>query len=252
MKHWSEMSSRWHRDYERGRPGYPAPAVRLGSPSPRSVLELGAGTGKLTRLLVQDHAGVVAVEPDPEMRRWLAALCPEAALIAATAEATPLADGSVDAVFSAEAFHWFAHDRAVQEIGRVLRPGGELVLVWNRPAGPIDPPIAAVEQLLEPHWPEGIDMPLDLDARRFPYARDWPTAFADSAFEPLREMQFPNPHEVDRDGLVAFFGSMGWISSLPDDERSDLLDEVRARLTATAYALPFETDVYATRLRPGG
>lgn len=133
----------------------------------------------------------------------------------------------------------------------MLLPGGELVLVWNRPAGRIDPPIAAVERLLEPHWPEDIEMPLDLDARRFPYARDWPTAFADSAFEPLREMQFPNTQEVDRDGLVAFFGSMGWLSSLPDNERSDLLDKVRAQLTATEYAMPFETYVYATRLRQG-
>jgi SAM-dependent methyltransferase len=250
VKHWSEMASRWHEDYERGRPGYPASAVRiLDDPGSKRVLELGAGTGKLTRLLIQDHAHVLAIEPDPGMRRWLAANCPEAALVGGNAEAIPLADRSVDAVFSAEAFHWFAHDRALVEIARVLRPMGELALVWNRPAGRIEPPIAAVERLLEPLWPEDIDMPLDLDARRFPYARDWPSAFASSAFEPLREMRFPNSHVVDRDGLVAYFGSMGWISSLPDDERSTLLDDVRSELEAAAYELPFETSVYATRLR---
>jgi SAM-dependent methyltransferase len=246
------MSSQWHEDYERGRPGYPASVVHLhGGPGSKSVLELGAGTGKLTRLLVQDHADVVAVEPDPEMRRWLVACCPEAALIAGTAEAIPLADRSVDAVFSSEAFHWFAHDLALAEIGRVLRPEGELVLGWNRPAGGVVPAITAVEELLEPLWPEDIDMPLDLDARGLPHARDWPRAFEGSAFEPLREVRLPNTHIVDRNGLVAYFGSMGWISSLSEHERSDLLERVRSALVATDYELHFETYVYSTRLRRG-
>jgi SAM-dependent methyltransferase len=164
-------------------------------------------------------------------------------------EAIPIAERSADAVFSAEAFHWFAHDRALSEIGRVLRPGGGLQLVWNRPAGRIDPPIPAVERILERVWPQDIDMPLDLDARRFPYARDWSDVFADSAFEPPRETLIPNAQVVDRDGLVAFFGSMGWISSLPNNERSELLDQVRSQLTASTYEMPFETYVYATRLR---
>jgi SAM-dependent methyltransferase len=244
------MASRWHADYERGRPGYPASAVRvLDEPGSNVVLELGAGTGKLTRLLVQDHAEVVAVEPDPGMWRGLVAACPEATLIAGMAEAVPLADRSVDAVFCAEAFHWFAHDRALAEIGRVLRPNGALALLWNRPAGGIDPPITAVERLLAPLWPEDIDMPLDLDARNFPYARDWPRSFATSAFEPLQEHSFPNRHLIDREGLVAFFASMGWIGSLPDDERTSLLDRVRSALDDTAYVLSFETYVYSTRLR---
>jgi SAM-dependent methyltransferase len=247
------MSSQWHDDYERGRPGYPASAVRLlDAPGSTSVLELGAGTGKLTRLLLGDHADVLAIEPDPEMRRWLAARCPEVALIAGTAEAIPLADRSMDAVFSAEAFHWFAHDRALAEIARVLRPDGQLVLVWNRPAGGIEPPITAVERLLEPLWPKEIDMPLDLDPRRFPHARDWPRAFDDSAFEPLQEMHLPNTHIVDRDGLVAFFGSMGWISSLSEDDRMGLLDQVRSALIAADYEMRFETYVYSTRLRRDG
>jgi SAM-dependent methyltransferase len=249
VKHWNEMSSRWHEDYERGRPGYPPSAVRvLDAPDSASVLELGAGTGKLTRLLLQDHAEVLAIEPDPQMRRWLAAVCPEAVLVAGTAEAIPLADQSVDAVFSAEAFHWFAHDRALAEICRVMRPDGTLVLMWNRPAGRVEPPITAVEHLLEPLWPEDIEMPLDLDPRRWPHAREWPTALADSAFEPLREMRFPNTQVVDPDGLAAFFGSMGWIGSLPDDDRSHVLDELRSQLTAAEYRMPFETYVYRTQL----
>jgi SAM-dependent methyltransferase len=223
--------------------------VRLpGLPTSATVLELGAGTGKLTRVLVEEFAHVVAVEPDPQMRRWFVTLCPQATLLGGTAEEVPLTDASVDAVFAAEAFHWFAHGRALAEIARALRPRGALVLMWNRPTGPPAPPITAVEELLKPHWPKQIDLPLDLNPNRFPYARDWPRAFAQSVFEPLQESQFANPQTIDRDGLVAFFGSMGWIGALPDEERLTLLDEVRSRLTADVYRLPFETHVHWTRL----
>jgi SAM-dependent methyltransferase len=151
-------------------------------------------------------------------------------------------------VFVAEAFHWFDHDAAVAEIARVLRPGGAVVLMWNRPAGRPEPPITAVEKLLEPRWPDDIAMPLDLDPRRFPYARDWPRAFEDSTFEPLRELTLPNVRSVGRDDLVAFFGSMGWIGGLPADEAEHLLDEVRSLLVDREYRLPFETNVHWTRL----
>jgi SAM-dependent methyltransferase len=247
--HWTEMSGGWHADYEHGRPGYaPAVARVAGLPRSAAVLELGAGTGKLTRLLVDEFVHVVAVEPDPEMRRWFVARCPQGQLLGGTAEQIPLADASVDGVFVAEAFHWFAHERALAETARVLRPPGALVLAWNRPAGPVVPSISDVEQLLEPHWPNDVEMPLDLNPNRFPHARDWPSAFAHSVFEPLDESQFTNLHTVDRDGLIAFFGSMGWIGALPEEERRTLLDDVRSRLTADEYRLPFETHVYSTRL----
>jgi SAM-dependent methyltransferase len=249
MKHWGEMPPLWHDHYERGRPGYPSDVISVaGVAASASVLELGAGTGKLTRLLVHEYAHVAAVEPDPEMRRWFMATCPEAALIGAAAEQIPLADGAVDAVFSAESFHWFAHGRALFEIARVLRPLGTLVLMWNRPAGSVEPSIAAVERLLEPIWPDGIEMPLDLDPRRFPYARDWPLAFAQSPFAPLQETTLDNTLIVDADGLVAFFGSMGWIGGLPEDEQVKLLDKIRSRLAADEYRMPFTTHVHTTRL----
>jgi SAM-dependent methyltransferase len=243
------MSSRWHDHYARGRPSYPVDAVRVaGLATSSAVLEVGAGTGKLTRVLVDEFAEVVAVEPDPHMRSWFSALCARAALLAGAAEALPVARASVDAVFVAEAFHWFDHQLAVAEIARVLRRGGALVLMWNRPAGRPEPPITAVEKLLEPLWPKDIDMPLDLDPSRFPYARAWPTAFEHSVFEPLRESRFANTRTVGRDDLVAFFGSMGWIGALPEDEAQALLDEVRSRLDHREYRLPFETDVHWTRL----
>jgi len=246
------MSSGWHEHYARGRPSYPVDAVRVADLSKSStVLEVGAGTGKLTRVLVDEFAEVVAVEPDPDMRSWFTALCPGAALVAGAAEALPVAQGSVDAVFVAEAFHWFDHQLAVAEIARVLRPSGALVLMWNRPAGRPEPPLTAVENFLEPLWPKEIDMPLDLDPSRFPYARDWLRAFERSPFEPLQESKFANTRRVGRDEVVAFFGSMGWIGGLPEDEVQRVLDEVRSRLEHREYRLPFDTDVHWTRLAPG-
>jgi len=253
VKHWTEMAPRWHENYERGRPGYPPQVVGVPSvPPTASVLELAPGTGKLTRLLVSDFERVLAIEPDPEMRRLCAAACPQAKLIAATAEEIPLADCTVDAVFCAEAFHWFAHERALAGIARVLRPGGSLVLAWNRPAGGIDPPIAPVERLLEPYWPESIEMPLDLDPRQFPRARDWPLAFERSAFEPLHELRFENTQTVDRERLVAFFASMGWVGDLPDEERVHLLEKVRSLLVENEYRMLIATHVYWTRLTDPG
>jgi SAM-dependent methyltransferase len=246
------MSSRWHENYAQGRPSYPVDAARVADlASSSAVLEVGAGTGKLTRVLVDEFAEVVAVEPDPRMRSWFIALRSRAALLAGAAEALPLARASVDAVFVAEAFHWFDHQLALAEISRVLRPRGALVLMWNRPAGRPDPPITEVEKLLEPLWPKDIDMPLDLDPSRFPYARDWPRAFDHSVFEPLQESKFANVRTVGRDELVAFFGSMGWIGGLPEDEAKALLDAVRSRLVDRDYRLPFETDVAWTRLAHG-
>ena len=121
------------------------------------------------------------------------------------------------------------------------------MLLWNRPNGKTEPPITTVERYLEPDWPEGIHMPLDLDPRQFDHARDWPRAFERSTFEPLRHVVIENVRSVDRDELVAFFGSMGWIGGRPVDEVTRVLDEVRARLTSDEYRLPFETHVYWTR-----
>jgi ubiquinone/menaquinone biosynthesis C-methylase UbiE len=122
--------------YERGRPAYPADAVahlaahfRLGEGV--TVLDLAAGTGKLTRMLATTGATVIAVEPVEGMRRVLAEVVPGARVLDGTAEAIPVEDGAVDAVTVAQAFHWFDSDRAVAEIARALRPGGGLGLIWN-------------------------------------------------------------------------------------------------------------------------
>src|SRR5215210_1992090 len=99
---------RWPEDYERGRPGWPPEVVDVpGLPAAATVLELGAGTGKLTRLLVSQFGRVLAVEPAEAMRRLLVTFCPEVEVLAGSAEEIPLANASVDAVFAAEAFHRF-------------------------------------------------------------------------------------------------------------------------------------------------
>jgi SAM-dependent methyltransferase len=242
---------RWPEDYERGRPGWPPEVVDIANLLPAAtVLDLGAGTGKLTRLLVSRFARVIAVEPAEAMRRRLVTLCPNAEALAGSAEEIPLADASVDAVFAAESFHWFYDDRGLAQIARVLRPQGALVVMWNLPAGPTEPSIAAVERLLGERGPTreelGVD-PLDLNTTRYA-AGEWRRAVAASPFEELQETRLPNPQTLDRDGLVAFFASMGWIADLPDAERLPLLDEVRSLLAAGRYRRLWETHVYWTRL----
>jgi ubiquinone/menaquinone biosynthesis C-methylase UbiE len=242
---------RWPEDYERGRPGWPPGAVELvGLPESATVLDVGAGTGKLTWLLVSRFARVLAVEPAEEMGRLLVTNCPEAELLVGSAEQLALADACVDAVFAAEAFHKFDDERALGEFARVLRPRGTLVLMWNVPAGPTKPPIAAAEELLSARGPArgevGYD-PLDLCSTRFE-SGEWRRAFVESPFEELREARVLHTQTVDREGLVAFFASMGWIGDLPDAERLPLLDEVRSQLDADEYRRPWATRVYWTRL----
>lgn len=118
--------------YERGRPGYPIAAVRwLTGDEPLSVLELGAGTGKLTRELVALGHDVHATDPDPAMLDILARNYVVTRISQTTAEEIPVPDSTFDIVIAAQAYHWFDHDKALPEIARVLKRGGSLSLVWN-------------------------------------------------------------------------------------------------------------------------
>jgi len=118
--------------YERGRPGYPEDAVRwLAGDEPRDVVDLGAGTGKLSRALVALGHRVMAIEPLPQMLEHLADNAPGAFGVLGTAEVIPLPDAFADVVTSAQSFHWFDHEVALPEIARVLRPEGRLAVVWN-------------------------------------------------------------------------------------------------------------------------
>ena len=236
----------WADDYERARPGWPAEVVDVPGLSPdATVLDLGAGTGKLTRVLVRAFARVIAVEPAAAMRRLLERLVPEAETRTGTAQEIPLADESVDAVFIAQALHRFADDRAVSEIARVLRPAGALVMLWNVPVGEWEPSAAAAEKLLRERMPPVDYVALDLGGPGGSLE-----VFADGPFEPLQEVRLPSPQRLDRDALVSFYASMGWVGDLPDEERLPLLASVGERLDADEYCRAWEAEVYWTRLRP--
>lgn len=183
--------------YERGRPEYPAAAVayalRLLAIGPAStVLDLAAGTGKFTRVLVPTGARIVAVEPVAAMRERIAAQCPTVTVLEGTAEAIPLPDESVDAVTVAQAFHWFRGREALAEIRRVLRPGGGLALVWNVRDETVDW-VRRLAELMDPH---------NGGAPRY-HTGLWREAFsAPNGFTPLTVERFPFAHSSTPEQVV--------------------------------------------------
>jgi SAM-dependent methyltransferase len=181
------------------------------------------------------------------MRRLLPPVCPEAEALAATSQAVPLPDGSVDGVFAAEAFHWFDDERAVGEIARVLRPGGAVVLLWNVPAGPWEPSTATAEELLGARGPAPGEVdydPLDLAGPRRPPGGG---ALGRPPFGPLIKVQIEHVQTLDRDGLVSYYASMGWLADLADGERLPLLDAARELLLEAAYRRVWIAQVHWAR-----
>ena len=225
-------------EYDFGRPSWPAAAVeRLGLPRSAVALDLGAGTGKLTRVLLGRFDRVIAVEPLDGMRALIPA---EAEALVGTAESIPLADESVDAVFCGESFHWFDWPRALAEIARVLRPLGTLALFWNR----------APEDGSRP-WPQEVDDLLDRvkgsawEKRYQSFA--WRDAFQGSPFEELRHEVYPHEEELSAGALLARIGSWSQSTSRPPEEREELLRELGGYLTEPSYRVRLETQAYSTR-----
>lgn len=226
--------------YERGRPDYPPEAIghlcrELRITESSTVVDLAAGTGKLTRALAPHAGRVIAVEPVDEMRAKLAESLPGVDARAGTAEDMGLPDGCADAVTVGQAFHWFHQERAIAEIHRVLRPGGRLGLVWNH--RDLSQPIhQALDDLVNRHR---YDTPAERDQR-------WRAAFAaTSLFTPLAQSDFRNLQELDADGLVDRIGSTSFVAALPDEKRLPFLDEVRALTPADGrVALQYRTGVY--------
>jgi SAM-dependent methyltransferase len=232
--------------YERGRPGYPPAAVEhlcevLGIGRGRAVLDLAAGTGKLTRLLVPTGAELVTVEPVDEMREALARALPEVTALAGTAEDIPLAADSVDAVVVGSAFHWFHGDGALAEIHRVLRPGGRLGLLWNVREESVAW-VAELTAIIEPH------------RGSVPRYRSgaWKEAFRrTAAFSPLRCAEFRHVHRLEPEAVVARVASVSFVAALGEPDLTDVLARARALLAhdpATqgreVVELPYRTDVY--------
>jgi SAM-dependent methyltransferase len=227
--------------YERGRPGYPDAAVArivssLDLRAGRTVLDLAAGTGKLTRLLTPSGANVIAVEPVLEMRRELEQRVPGIVVLAGTAERMPLTDRYVDAVTVGQAFHWFRQDEALREIHRVLRPGGGVALVWNA-RDERHPVQAALSEVIDP---------LEGDTPRRKH-REWRSLLADSGlFERSDRALFEHEQVVDEQGLVERVISISFIATAPRPVRDDVAERVRAiaRRSEQPIRLPYMTEVY--------
>jgi SAM-dependent methyltransferase len=229
--------------YERARPSYPEAAVdwiarRAGLRSGATVVDVGAGTGKLTRLLVPTGARVIAVEPLPEMRAKLVELVPDAEALEGTAESLPLPDRFADAVTVAQAFHWFDPPHALPELYRVLRPGGVLVLVWN--SRQLDDALQqGLEDLLAPLRK---DVVAQLEgAWRMPLERS-------RLFGRIEEVRFPYEQSLTTQGLCERVASTSFVAAMRDDEREELLSRVRELTVGRLepFPFPYVTEVYVT------
>jgi len=240
--------------YVRGRPGYPAELLpwltgELELQAGRTGVDLGAGTGKFTALLVQTGAEVIAVEPVAEMRRQLVADLPGVRALEGTAEAIPLADGSAHAVLCAQSFHWFANARTLAEIHRVLAPGGRLGLVWNVRDESVDW-VAGLTAIMEPY---------ETGTPRYRSGL-WRQAFAGQPFSALEETCFPYQHHGSpREVIIDRILSVSFIAALPAAIRDqiaaqlkDLVDghpDLRGR---ERVAFPYRTHAFrCTKLAQG-
>jgi SAM-dependent methyltransferase len=227
--------------YERARPDYPPAALawlrdRLGLGPGRTVVDLAAGTGKLTRLLLPTGARVIAVEPVTEMRAALARAVPAAEILDGTAETMPLSDGAADAVTVAQAFHWFSTAQALAEIHRVLGPDGSLALVWNR--RDLDDPLQrALDRMITRH--RG-DAPTHRSGQ-------WKAAFETTElFGPLEEHLVPHRQELDRSGLVDRVMSTSVMAALPDAERRAAIADIEELASRQTEPIPiaYTTEIY--------
>jgi len=235
--------------YERGRPEYATEAIaalvrELGIGPGKRVLDLAAGTGKLTRQLATSGAELVAVEPIAEMRAKLEAVLPEVVAIEGTAEAIPLPNHSVDAVVVGQAFHWFDGIRAASEIRRVLKPGGALGLIWQAR----DPRLP---------WIERLDEIIDRADDGHPRFRTmgWREAFDRTAlFEPLQTADFESIQRGSAATIVDRVASISYIAAMSEQRQQGVLDQVRELLATDAVTagadvieLPYRAHAYWTR-----
>jgi len=220
-------------DYEAARPGYPPElvellATELSLGAGRRILDLAAGTGKLTRVLGATGAEVVAVEPVAAMRATLATLVPDAGVLDGTAEAIPLPDAAVDAVVVAQAFHWFEPQAALGEIRRVLRPGGGLALVWNVRDESVDWVRRFGQVLVDGAAGDESSAAFRATGKPYDEGIDYAASIAASGrFTAAERRVIPWAQTVDADLLVRRAASTSFVSALPDDTRAAVLDEVR-------------------------
>ena len=217
--------------YERGRPSYPPDAIDwLLPPGAQTVLDLGAGTGKLTTRLVQRGLDVIAVDPLAEMLEVLSASLPDTPALLGTAEEIPLADNSVDAVLVAQAWHWVDPQRAIPEVARVLRPGGRLGLVWN----------TRDERL---GWVKDLGRIIGHERDPFSHEVSLPAPFADVERHQVEWTNYLTPQ-----ALIDLVASRSYCITSPEKVRDRTLGQVRELLAthpalanSAGLALPYVT-----------
>ncbi|HNP12300.1 MAG TPA: class I SAM-dependent methyltransferase [Mycobacterium sp.] len=217
--------------YERGRPSYPPEAIDWLLPDgARDVLDLGAGTGKLTTRLVERGLDVVAVDPIAEMLELLRGALPATPALLGTAEQIPLRDNSVDAVLVAQAWHWFDPKRAIAEVARVLRPGGRLGLVWN----------TRDERM---GWVKDLGRVIGHESDPFSDRVTLPEPFTDVERHHVEWTSYLTPQ-----ALIDLVASRSYCITSPADVRTRTLEEVRELLVthpalanSSGLALPYIT-----------
>ncbi|MGW6356180.1 class I SAM-dependent methyltransferase [Streptomyces sp. NPDC055092] len=238
--------------YAEHRPDYAQAGVRWAlEPAPGlRVLDLGAGTGKLTATLVELGAEVIAVEPDPAMLTELRRALPTVRALPGSAEALPLPDASVDAVVAGNAMHWFDMDVAGPEMARVLAPGGVLAGLWNVFDNRVDW-VAGLERI---SGSAAIGPRDTLSSWRAQTAgMHLPNAGLAARFGSPEQTEFPHGQRRTADSLVATFATKAGMLVMPEREREAALDPIRAFLAGTSetargeFTLPMLTGVLRVR-----
>ena len=230
-------------EYERTRPTYPPELLdQLPLGRDAAVLDLGAGTGKLTRVLAERYRDVTAVEPLVNMRKMLERVVPGVTALPGSAERIPLDDGSVDGVFAAQAFHWFDKPVALPEIARVLRAGGIFAVIWNQ--GDDDRPDPRPSELQHE-----VQLLHDVAMRRWEDEPKWEDLLRGSSlFAEVHDRTFvAHDHVLDRAGILDNLRSVSWIASRED--REAVVARLGALLPDATYAIPNRANLIWARKR---
>ena len=227
--------------YHVNRPAIPADVAEWLIPADCDlVVEMGSGTGHFTRVLLARAARVIATDPDPGMRVWLAEQFPTASVQEGTAEHLPVETGTADGVFASSAWHWFDPRAAGLEAARCLKPGGVLGVCWYD-RGPSDLWLPEIQQvILSAHHPDRpihqINLPADLP------------------FEPVEKHVVTSPREMTPEEICALFTTYSAVISLPDEERQSLMNRFLVHLRAraaetqsTTLSVPFIATLYRAR-----
>jgi ubiquinone/menaquinone biosynthesis C-methylase UbiE len=233
--------------YEKGRPAYTEEAVfglaeRMKLRPENQILELGAGTGKFTRVLVEKYPNIVAFEPVAAMRDKFAEVLPSIKVYEGTGEKISVEDASADAVIVANAFHWFDSDAALKEIHRVLKPGGSLGLIWN------------IDGVFTSSWGQQIDAWLDElegDTPQYKTGK-WKEAFQrTNLFSPLNEHRFSSRRNTTHSEVINRVVSISFIASLTEARRNEFQRKIESWISShpdsksrKVLEVSFDTKIY--------